>query len=120
MARPYSELRKMATPEVQERADKLAQEIIRYMDTDNQIHDDIFTEMNRQAELKKMGKFKYILSDSEMSDTERMTSTLEEVGEVARAVNDNDIANKREELVQVIACCWQWIRHIDTTERLIK
>lgn len=121
MAKPYSELRKMVPPEVQERANQLAQEIIKYMDTDSQIHSDIFTEMDRQVSLKQMGKFKYILSDSEMTDGDRMSTVIEEVGEVAREVNDKkDIVNKRAELVQVIACCWQWIRHIDTTEKLIK
>lgn len=127
MARPYSELRKMVPPENLERAEQLAKEIIRYMSIDEQIHLDIFTEMERQFKLQKMGKFKYTLSDSEMSDLERLGATTEEFLEaflenylsLTRAVNDNaDSKNKRAEIIQVIACCWQWLRHIDNTEKL--
>lgn len=126
MAKPYSELRKMATPEIQERAKQLAQEILRYMAVDEKIHEDIFAEMQRQFELQKMGKFKYTLSDSEMTDQERLGATTEEFLEaflecylkMVRAVNDGE--NRRAEIIQVIACCWQWLRYIDNTEKLIK
>lgn len=126
MVRPYSELRQMLSPERRERAEQLAQEILRYMAVDEKIHEDIFVEIQRQFELQKMGKFKYTLSDNEMTDQERLGATTEEFLEaflecylkMVRAVNDGE--NRRAEIIQVIACCWQWLRYIDNTERLTK
>lgn len=39
----------------------------------------------------------------------KMTVVLEEVGEVAMALNDQDWTNLEVELVQVAACCIAWL-----------
>jgi NTP pyrophosphatase (non-canonical NTP hydrolase) len=43
----------------------------------------------------------------------KSTVLLEEVGEVAHAVLENDIENLREELIQVAAVCVAWVETLD-------
>lgn len=43
----------------------------------------------------------------------RMSVLTEEVGEVARAINEHDAKNLREELIQVAAVAVRWIEHLE-------
>lgn len=88
--------------------------------------EDIFHAINleraRQARLRAEGKFAFTLDQKWIGAEEPLPmSTLrlqhihkypilaEEVGEVARAMNDGDDANLKEELVQVAALCCAWL-----------
>jgi hypothetical protein len=78
-------------------------------------------EFHRQLKLKREGKFKYTCSDSEVTNYQRLAVLTEEVGEVARELNDwpdaspgstagaEATARLRAELVQVAAVCLAWL-----------
>lgn len=80
------------------------------------------SERMRQVHLKAKGKFTYTLSDDGMSDAERLTCIVEEIGEVARAAlvreqraTDNiDASNRalRQELCQIAALCIAWMERL--------
>jgi NTP pyrophosphatase (non-canonical NTP hydrolase) len=76
--------------------------------------EDVCDERQRQEQLKKEGKFLYTCADAEMTDGERLAVLVEEVGEVARAMNDGK--GLREELIQVAAVAVAWVEAIDTAE----
>lgn len=69
---------------------------------------DVMMERCRQDDLKKQGKFQHTLNDPELSDSERFVVLSEEIGEVARAIQENNETNLKEELTQVaaLACAW--------------
>lgn len=68
-------------------------------------------ECERQSELKAQGRFEYVIGEC---DPYRSVAILtEEIGEVARAVNDSKPAHLREELIQVAACCRSWVSFLD-------
>ena len=71
-------------------------------------------ERSRQEQLKAKGKFTYTCADAEMPDGQRLAVLVEEVGEVARAMNDGK--GLREELIQVAAVAVAWVEAIDTPE----
>ena len=71
-------------------------------------------ERSRQEQLKAEGKFTYTCADAEMTDGQRLAVLVEEVGEVARAMNDGK--GLREELIQVAAVAVAWVEAIDTAE----
>ena len=71
-------------------------------------------ERSRQEQLKAKGKFTYTCADAEMTDGQRLAVLVEEVGEVARAMNDGK--GLREELIQVAAVAVAWVEAIDTAE----
>jgi NTP pyrophosphatase (non-canonical NTP hydrolase) len=71
-------------------------------------------ERSRQEQLKAKGKFTYTCADAEMTDGQRLAVLVEEVGEVARAMNDGK--GLREELIQVAAVAVAWVEAIDTPE----
>lgn len=67
---------------------------------------DILRERMRQEQLRAEGRFAHTAADPEMSDTAFLAVLMEEVGEVARAINDAEGAKRlRDELVQVAAVC---------------
>lgn len=66
----------------------------------------------RQDCLKSQGKFLHTPADEECPDFDRITMLVEEIGEVARALQTNDIHNLREELVQVAAICVAWLEYL--------
>lgn len=76
----------------------------------------VIRECARQTELKKAGKFQY--ECGEAGDVHALSVVVEEVGEVARAINDSDLENLKEELVQVAACCRKWYWYLHTKEGL--
>lgn len=77
---------------------------------------DINFERHRQERLKATGKFKHTCADPEMPDSVALSVLVEEVGEVAREVNDAysdsmPLAHRtdlREELIQVAAVAVAW------------
>lgn len=83
--------------------------------------EDIFHAINleraRQARLRADGKFAFTLDMQFMYDEpgtlllpiHKYPILAEEVGEVARAMNDGDDANLKEELVQVAALAVAWL-----------
>ena len=53
-------------------------------------------------------------SQRDLSRVDWMPILTEEVGEVAKSINDNEtIDDLRNELVQVAAVCLQWIDNLD-------
>ncbi len=67
---------------------------------------DILRERMRQEQLRAEGRFAHTAADPEMSDTAFLAVLMEEVGEVARAINDEEGAERLvQELVQVAAVC---------------
>ena len=66
----------------------------------------ILRERMRQEQLRAEGRFAHTAADPEMSDTAFLAVLMEEVGEVARAINDGEGAKRlKDELVQVAAVC---------------
>jgi NTP pyrophosphatase (non-canonical NTP hydrolase) len=65
----------------------------------------VVAERRRQEALKAAGKFKHTCADEGMSDFEFVSVLTEELGEIARAINDGDPENLREEIIQLAACC---------------
>src|SRR5579872_2792286 len=78
---------------------------------------DVIDERDRQDMLKRQGKFKFSCADPdchEFNDLYRCSILGEEMGEVCRAVNEDEPQVRlREELIQVIAVATAWIEHID-------
>lgn len=82
--------------------------------------DYIVFERGRQQALKMAGRFRYTCADPEMSNAEKLTVLVEEMGEVARAIlEDGDLANDkhgaelRKELVQVAAVATAWLEGME-------
>lgn len=46
-------------------------------------------------------------------EEKRLAILMEEVGEVATALQNNDIANLKDELIQVAAVCVRWLEQIN-------
>lgn len=72
----------------------------------------IWAERIRQEELKAAGKFVYTAADPECPDVTRITMLVEEIGEVARAMQNNDLDNLKEELTQVAAITFAWLEYL--------
>lgn len=72
----------------------------------------VIVELKRQLALKESGKFKYTCEDNELTDGERLTILVEEVGEIARAMQNKDSNNLREEITQVAAVAISWLSNI--------
>lgn len=72
------------------------------------ILDAILVERLRQERLKRDGKFLYTCADN-ISDVMRLPILAEEFGEVARAINEGDPENLKEELIQTAAVCLSWL-----------
>jgi hypothetical protein len=83
---------------------------------------DVGSERKRQLELKARGRFRYTLSDSGMSDSERLACLTEELGEVARAslvradmaTDSIDASDQalRKELCQIAALAVAWMERL--------
>lgn len=84
------------------------------------ILNEIKTERLRQGEMKREGRFLYTCADDGLTNAEKMTVLLEEVGEVAREVLTQEgrrlardtVETKealRKELIQVAAVSLAWI-----------
>lgn len=74
----------------------------------------ILLERQRQEDLKRMGKFEYTCADRELFDSAKLAILVEEVGEVAKALNEDGVDPSyskalRDELVQVATVCAAWL-----------
>lgn len=66
----------------------------------------ILRERMRQEQLQAEGRFPHTPADPEMSHTAFLAVLMEEVGELARAINAGEgVRRLRDELVQVAAVC---------------
>lgn len=65
-------------------------------------------ERGRQEALKQAGKFQFTCADT-VSDWKKLPILLEEVGEVAKAMNEDDFIGIVKELIQVAAVCVAWL-----------
>jgi NTP pyrophosphatase (non-canonical NTP hydrolase) len=70
-------------------------------------------EILRQLDLQQAGKFKHIAFDVVCSNELRLSMIVEEMGEVARALQDNNWKNLKEELVQVAAIATSWVARLE-------
>lgn len=83
------------------------------------IFSDIVEERERQEKLRLEGKFAYGPESDELTNSEKLAILMEEVGEVARAVCEDipgsaeNLANLREELVQVAALAVGWLEGLE-------
>jgi len=68
----------------------------------------IENERNRQELLKEQGKFDHTLSDI-IPWADKYTILGEEFGEIARAIQNRDFDNLKDELTQVAALCLAWL-----------
>lgn len=73
----------------------------------------IVAERNRQNELKAKGKFRHTPADPEMAHSYVLTVIVEEVGEIARAIQSGDKMNLRDEITQVAAISLAWLEGFD-------
>lgn len=94
--------------------------MIRYVtEVQGRILQDIADERRRQDTLKAQGRFPHTCADSmPAGDLKRFAVLAEELGEVARVVNDAsdgnvDVPHLREELIQVAAVVLAWCEWID-------
>jgi len=71
-------------------------------------------ERQRQDQLKALGKFQYTCADPQPGSGAKLAILMEEVGEVARELNEDGMAFKlREELIQVAAVACAWIEALN-------
>ena len=72
----------------------------------------IRAERFRQEALVEQGKFEYTCASSFLDSESKFLILGEAVGEVARAVPEQDLANLKEELIQVAAVCVAWLESL--------
>lgn len=70
-------------------------------------------ELRRQNDLQEQGKFTYVAYDKECPLIVRLAMLTEEVGEVARAIQELDEQNLKEELVQIAAIAISWVARLE-------
>jgi len=88
---------------------------------DRTIWEVILMERGRQERLRASGKFRFTIADTRISHERRLTILLEEVGEVAKILNESDATGRptytlelTSELVQVAACAVGWLEALGT------
>lgn len=74
----------------------------------------ITRERERQDILKSEGRFEFTAADSECPNHLRLEMLVEEIGEVARAKQNKDNGNLKEELVQTAAICLAWLEYLES------
>ncbi len=71
--------------------------------------DEVFTQIQveraYQTALREQGKFDYTCDMESMSNHQFLSVLTEEVGEIAKALNDGDMKNFAYEILQVAAVC---------------
>lgn len=79
---------------------------------------DVLKERARQENLKTAGRFKWTAADEDCPEHVRLGMLVEEVGEVARAVQGgHDAGDLRTELTQVAAIAVAWLEGLDPNDR---
>ena len=70
----------------------------------------VASERERQEELVREGQLRWTAAHADCPDAKRLSALVEEVGEVARALHDEEGADRlREELIQVAAVAVAWV-----------
>ncbi len=98
------------------------------------IFENILDERKRQEDLRKEGKFLHTCASDGITSADRLAILSEEHGEIARDVNEIQVANAkrnatgdvtwnqdiaarkrhaRKELIQLAACCVAWVEYLD-------
>jgi NTP pyrophosphatase (non-canonical NTP hydrolase) len=85
----------------------------RYSYNQGKIEHKVNNEIKRQLYLQKEGKFQYIAYDEECPELVRLAMLTEELGEVARAIQNADPQNKKDELIQVAAIAISWAARLE-------
>lgn len=71
---------------------------------------EVMLERARQEELVREGRLRWTAAHPDCPDEKRLQALVEEVGEVARALHDEEGADRlREELIQVAAVAVAWV-----------
>jgi NTP pyrophosphatase (non-canonical NTP hydrolase) len=73
---------------------------------------DIMEERRRQDFLKSQGSIPFTCADA-VPMSLKLAVLVEEVGEIAKAIQERDWANLREELTQTAAVCTAWLQALD-------
>ncbi len=73
----------------------------------------IDAERVRQEELRLAGKFRFTCADPTESNSIKLPVLMEEVGEVAKAINERDKAELKKELIQTAAVCVAWLEALE-------
>jgi len=88
---------------------------------------EVGNERMRQNELKAAGRFEYSCADIELSNFERLTILMEEVGEACRAaLEENKLShdvserNLRTELIQIAAVAVACVEGLDNDDVLLE
>jgi NTP pyrophosphatase (non-canonical NTP hydrolase) len=79
----------------------------------SEIMREIWDERARQDALQASGKFDYTCATKGVDLNRKMTILLEEVGEVAHAINEKDNDSLVEELIQVAAVTVAWLESLE-------
>lgn len=78
----------------------------------------VLAETARQLDLQRQGKFEHIAYDKECPELIRLAMLTEETGEVARALQNDDVQNLIEELIQLAAIAISWVAGIEARDGL--
>lgn len=70
-------------------------------------------ELARQRKLQAEGRFEFTAGDYQITHEQRLAILVEEVGEVAKAINERD-QGIAAELVQCAAVCVAWLRLLES------
>lgn len=88
------------------------------------ILDAIHRERTRQERLKENGRFRFTCADHGITEAEKLSILVEEVGEVARAVaeradlvTDKQRGDLRTELIQVAAVATAWAESLSESKK---
>lgn len=68
----------------------------------------VLYEQQTAAVLRERGKFPHLADDHDCHDLLRLSALMEELGEVARCVHDNDRESIRKELHQLAGVAIAW------------
>jgi hypothetical protein len=70
--------------------------------------DEVLREQSRASELRDAGRFPHLADDHDCPDILRLAALMEELGEVARCVHDNDREGLPRELHQLAGVAIAW------------
>jgi len=74
---------------------------------------EVSIERQRQEELCMNSKIGFSCADPRLGDLVKLPVLMEEVGEVGRAMQENNLGNLREELIQVAAVAVAWAESLE-------
>lgn len=79
---------------------------------------DVAFERIKQEQLRVAGKFSHTCASQQLKDGQKLAVLVEEVGEVAKAINESSGSDSlRNELIQVAAVAIAWVESIDQARK---